>query len=83
MPLFDFLIQNGKTPLERVEAECAGIEEAKAQALRLAAESIADFSADFWLHPHWFLRVMDDTRTEILMLSFTGANPKGGNPVEG
>ena len=52
MSLFTFLIENGKTPLERVEVNCAGVADAKSEALRLAAESIADFRSDFWLHPN-------------------------------
>ena len=72
MSLFTFLIENGKTPLERVEVNCAGVADAKSQALRLAAESIADFRSDFWLHPNWSLRVVDDREAEILTLNFTG-----------
>jgi hypothetical protein len=81
LPLFTFRIENGKTPLETVASDCATAEEAKSQALRLAAESIADFKPDFWLHPVWLLSVMDNKEIEVLTLEFRGHNKtskKGG-----
>jgi hypothetical protein len=31
-----------------------------------------DFTADFWLHPYWTLRVLDERGTEIVSLNLSG-----------
>lgn len=70
--MYSFEIENGQTPLEVVNVECATLAATHSEALRLTGESIADFTPDFWLHPIWSLRVFDEARKEILKLDFFG-----------
>lgn len=74
LALYTFRIENGKTPMEIVNSDCASADDARSEALRLAAESIADFKPNFWLHPVWLLSVLDGEGVEIVALEFRGHN---------
>ena len=71
MPQYSFAIADGRSPTEESFFELVDLAEAKAQAIRTAGEVLSDIGlGSVWDGVPWKLVVRDESRVEIIEISF-------------
>ena len=71
MRRYFFHVRDSAEIIDRDGVDCAGIEEARAMALKAAAESLRDLGGKFWNAPEWRMWVTDESGETVCSLSFS------------
>lgn len=77
MPRYYFHVVNGHFMPDHRGAECASVDDAKAQAIVSAGQMLNDQGLTTWETGHWDMYVCDDQNKTILKLSFTAEDVSG------
>jgi len=70
MARYFFHVRDSAEILDRDGVECPGIEEARAVAVKAAADALRDLGAKFWNAPEWRMWVTDESGATVCSLSF-------------
>ena len=71
MPRYFFHVMDGRASIDHEGTELAGIEQARAEAIRTAGEMLRQDSAGLWSGHPWQMTVADETGCTQFSLSFS------------
>ena len=78
MPRFFFHLDDGELSPDQDGSECADLDEARAEAVRLSGALLKDTGGDFWTKGRgWHLHVTDAGNRLLFSLHFSAEEPSG------
>ncbi len=72
MPRYFFHLLNGREHPDKEGTVLAGLEEARAQAVRTARAMLKDAGGSFWQTAKWQMSVTDEVGATVCLLRFQG-----------
>jgi hypothetical protein len=72
MARFFFHVRDSVEIIDRDGIDCAGSGEARAMAVKAAADALRDLREEFWNSPEWRMWVTDESGETVCSLRFSG-----------